>query len=102
MARPNVIFIGIKGTVVALDRLTGEAVWVTGLKGSDFVNLVIDGDHLYATNKGEVFCLDPATGGIRWHNPLKGMKRGLVTIATSSGSQAVPAAEQWRRDQGKA
>jgi outer membrane protein assembly factor BamB len=102
MARQNVIFIGIKGTVAALDRATGEGVWLTELKGSDFVNLVLDGDNLYATTKGEVFCLDPTTGAIRWHNPLKGLGWGLVTIATPSGGQVTSMAEKRRRDQAAA
>jgi outer membrane protein assembly factor BamB len=99
MSRQNVIFIGIKGTVVALDRATGEAVWMTELKGWDFVNLVIDGDNLYATTKGEIFCLDPRTGELRWHNRLRGLGHGLVTIATANGGQTVSMAEKRRRDQ---
>ncbi|HZS04115.1 MAG TPA: PQQ-binding-like beta-propeller repeat protein [Blastocatellia bacterium] len=95
----NLIFIGIKGTVVALDRATGEEVWRTIMKGSDFVNLVIDGENLYATTKGEIFCLDPSSGQLRWHNRLSGMGLGLVTIATPSGNQAISLAEKRRRDQ---
>ena len=34
-------FIGIKGSVVALNRFTGQQVWTTYLKGSDFVNVVV-------------------------------------------------------------
>ena len=102
MAKQNVIFIGIKGAVAALDRTTGEAVWMTELKGSDFVNLVIDDDQLYATTKGEIFCLDPLTGALRWHNRLSGLGWGLVTIATASGGQAVSMAEKRRRDQAAA
>lgn len=98
----NVIFLGIKGEVTALDRATGAELWQTFLKGSDFVNLVLDGDNLYATTKGEIFCLDPATGALRWHNPLKGRGYGLVTIATASSGQTVPMAEKRRRDQAAA
>jgi outer membrane protein assembly factor BamB len=66
------------------------------LKGSDFVNQ--DGD-LYATAKGELFCLDPATGNIRWQNPLKGFGRGLVTIAASGSQQTVVMGEKtWRNE----
>ena len=32
------VFIGIKGSVVALGRATGRQVWATHLKGSDSVN----------------------------------------------------------------
>ena len=99
MPRQNVIFVGIKGNVIALDRTTGEAVWMTELKGADFVNVVMDDDNLYATTKGEIFCLDPNTGGLRWHNRLNGMGWGLATIATASSGQAVAIAEKRRRDQ---
>lgn len=102
MARQNVIFIGIKGTVAALDRATGEAVWMTELKGADFVNLVIDDDNLYATTKGEIYCLDPTSGNLRWHNRLSGMGWGLVTIATANGGQVISMAEKRRRDQAAA
>lgn len=102
MARQNVVFIGIKGTVAALDRATGEAVWMAELKGSDFVNLVIDDDNLYATTKGEIYCLNPANGELRWHNKLSGMGWGLVAIATTNGGQAISLAEKRRREQAAA
>ena len=43
------IYLGIKGSVLALDRRTGSEVWRTPLKGADFVNVVLDGDALFAT-----------------------------------------------------
>jgi outer membrane protein assembly factor BamB len=89
MANSNLLFIGIRGSVLALDRATGQTVWATKLKGGDFVNLVLDGGDLYATARGEVSCLDPATGNIRWTNPLKGYGLGLAAIASPGGSQAV-------------
>jgi outer membrane protein assembly factor BamB len=82
------VFIGIKGTVLSLDRATGEEIWRTKLKG-DFVNLVLQDGSLYATASGELFCLDPASGEIRWHNQLKGLGMGIVSIATADGQQAV-------------
>jgi outer membrane protein assembly factor BamB len=89
------VFIGIKGTVLALDRASGEEVWRAPLKGSSFVNLVLDGGVVMASTHGEVFCLDPATGAILWNNPLRGMGYGLVAFAGSA--IAVTAEEQRRR-----
>ena len=63
------------------------------MKGSDFVNVVLDGNQLYATTKGEIFCLDTATGQPRWHNKLTGMGTGLIVIATPTGSQVLSAQE---------
>jgi outer membrane protein assembly factor BamB len=93
------VFIGIKGTALALERTTGREVWRTTLKGSDFVNLVLDGDELFATARGEVFCLDPATGRILWNNPLKGLGWGLATVAGPEGSSWPVIAESRRRSE---
>jgi len=47
----------------------------------------------YATARGEVFCLDPATGRVCWNNPLRGLGWGLVSIATAGSSSVVPMAQ---------
>lgn len=94
----RIIHIGIKGTVIAVDRATGAVVWETKLKGSGFVNLVFDGDDLFATTRGEILCLDPVGGQIRWNNPLRGFGWGLVTVATADGS-SVAAMEEHRRQE---
>ena len=96
------VFIGIKGSVVALNRATGQQVWATRLKGSDFVNVVLQDGAVLASCYGEIFCLDPLTGIPMWHNPLKGYGVGLATIATdySPASDTAPVlAEKRRRDQ---
>lgn len=98
----NLIFLGIKGTVSALNRSNGELIWQTHLKGSDFVNLVIDGENLYATTKGEIFCLDTITGQLRWHNKLPGLGWGLVTIATPCSTRTISAEQKRRYDQAAA
>ncbi|MDB6109538.1 MAG: Pyrrolo-quinoline quinone [Pedosphaera sp.] len=100
MSNAKLIFVGIKGTAIALDRATGQIVWQTHLKGSGFVQLVLDGDQLYATAQGEVFCLNPATGDPRWNNPLKGYGLGLASIAVRDGVGSAEAnliAEEERR-----
>jgi outer membrane protein assembly factor BamB len=102
MARTSLIFIGIAGNVIALDRTNGQQVWRTVLKGGDFVNVVLLDGTLYATNKGELFCLDPATGSLRWQNPLKGLGRGLVTIASFDGQQTVVMREKQQQDEAAA
>jgi outer membrane protein assembly factor BamB len=63
--------------------------------------VVLDGDRVLATTKGELFCLEAATGQLLWRNELKGMGRGLVSIATANsptGSALLPA-EKKRRDE---
>src|SRR5271156_3687402 len=78
----DAIYIGIRGTVLALDRSRGVEIWRADLKGSDFVNVVLDGDRVLAATKGEVFCLDSTTGKVLWNNELKGLGRGLMTMVT--------------------
>src|SRR5690242_8059217 len=96
----KIIYLGVKGSVVAIDSATGQIVWSTPLKAAEFVNVVLDGDNLFATTRGEIFCLDPKGGGIRWHNPLKGYGLGIITIAGEGIPQnAVLGAEKRRRDQ---
>jgi outer membrane protein assembly factor BamB len=92
----DMIFIGIGGYAVALDRATGSEVWRTRLRGSDFVNVAVEGRDLFATTRGRLYCLDCSTGTIRWENELKGLGLGLVGIA---GTGAVTAAEARRREQ---
>src|SRR5208282_6175790 len=102
MKTSDLVFIGIKGSVVALKRFTGQQVWATHLKGADFVNVVLQNEVLLASCCGEIFCLNPLTGQGLWHNPLKGLGRGLATIAaehTLGSSLALVVAEKRRRDE---
>jgi outer membrane protein assembly factor BamB len=100
MKTSDLIFVGIKGTVLALNRATGNQVWATHLKGYEFVNVAFDCGKVLATCCGEAFCLDPLTGNAVWHNPLKGLGRGLATIASETMTSALPPvqAEKLQRD----
>jgi outer membrane protein assembly factor BamB len=105
MKTSDLVFVGIGRSVVALNRATGEQVWATRIKGYDFVNVVLDGGSIFATCCGEIFCLDPFTGEVLWHNPLKGFGTGLATIATEQnpgGGNAPVLAEKRRCDEAAA
>jgi outer membrane protein assembly factor BamB len=91
----DVLFIGIKGTVLALHRASGQELWRTKLKSCQFVNVMQEGDRIYASTLGEVFCLESASGRILWNNPLKGMGYGLVAFANAP---QVPAMQQQIQD----
>jgi outer membrane protein assembly factor BamB len=98
----DLVFIGIRGSVVALNGFTGQQVWATHLKGSDFVNVVLQNEVVLASCCGEIFCLNALTGNGLWHNRLKGFGTGLATIATEHnlGSSIAPLmAENHRRDE---
>ena len=105
MKTSDLVFIGIKGSVLALNRATGQQVWATHLKGSDFVNVAVQNGAVLASCYGEIFCLDPLTGNALWHNRLKGFGTGLATIATerNPGDGNAPVlAEKRRRDEAAA
>jgi outer membrane protein assembly factor BamB len=96
MARQSsALFVGTRGTVIAVDRASGETIWTTELKGSDFVDVMIVDGALYAASKGRLYRLDPSSGGVLWRNDLPGTGWGIVSIA---GSNAGGAAEKAKRD----
>jgi outer membrane protein assembly factor BamB len=96
----EMMFVGIKGSVLALDRDSGEQAWVAKV-GSDFVTVTVEGEKIFAACLGEIFCLDAFSGNRLWHNPLKGYGTGLATMAFSgaSGSAGTVLAEKARQDQ---
>jgi outer membrane protein assembly factor BamB len=102
MAAQANLFIGIRGYVLAIDRATGEDVWSTSLKGAEFVNVVLDGEQLFASSKGRLYRLDPTTGRILWENGLTGMGWGLVSIAQAGSGNLTAMEEKRRQDQAAA
>ena len=91
-AERELVYVGIKGFVVALDQTSGEVAWSTELRrGSSFVPIVVEGSRVIAVSGGEVTCLDAATGRLLWHNPLKGYGMSYAMIAGAS-NQAVASA----------
>lgn len=89
----ELVYVGIKGKVVALSRATGEMRWSTNLGGGlfngGFVHLVVDGDSIFATAQGEITCVDSVTGEIRWNNALRGYGVGIASIATRNANSPV-------------
>ena len=93
----NPLFIGVKGTVVAVDRSSGDTLWSTRLKGaSSFVSVVVEDGAIFAATSGRLYCLDPGTGSVRWTNELPGLGYGLVCIAGAASSAL---AADWKRRQ---
>jgi outer membrane protein assembly factor BamB len=83
----QLLFVGLNGYALALDRDTGEIVWSNNEMKSGYVTLLLDGDRLIASTNGYMYCLDPLTGAIRWHNPLKGYGAGAPTAVVSVRGQ---------------
>jgi outer membrane protein assembly factor BamB len=84
----QLIYVGLNGYALALDRDTGEIVWSNKEMRSGYVSLLLDGDRLIVSTNGYMYCLDPLTGRIRWHNPLKGYGRGAPTSLISARGQS--------------
>ncbi len=95
----DLIFIGAKGWVVAIDRATGQEAWRSELKGIDFVTLALSGRDVLAASRGRLYCLDASTGYVKWQNELKGLGWGIVSIA---GSDVSAVAEMERRREAQA
>src|SRR5437764_9288708 len=84
----NLVFVGLNGYAVALDRNTGEIVWSNNEMKSGYVSLLLDGDRLIVSTNGYIYCLDPLTGQILWNNPLKGYGTGAPTALASIRGQS--------------
>jgi hypothetical protein len=79
----QLIFVGLNGYALALDRDTGAIVWSNEKMHAGYVTLLLDGDRLIVSTNGYMYCLDPLTGRIRWHNPLSGYGLGTPTCVVS-------------------
>ncbi len=83
----DLIFVGLNRRVIALDRFTGQEVWVwKAPKGTGFASVFLDGDRLIVGISGYVYCLDPVYGQPVWENSLKGYGHGLMSLASVNGS----------------
>lgn len=84
----QLIFVGLNGYALALDRDTGEIVWFNDKMKSGYVSLLLDGDRLIVSTNGYMFCLNPLTGKILWNNPLSGYGMGTPTSVISVRGQS--------------
>ncbi len=95
----QLIFVGLNGYAVALHRDTGDIVWSNDQMRSGYVTFLLDGDRLIVSTNGYIYCLDPLTGAIRWHNPMGGYGSGTPTALTSirASSDSLMAAQVKKR-----
>ena len=91
ITRDKVLYIGIGSYVVAIRPSDGQEIWRTKLKMTSFVTVFTEGDTVYAGAGGELFCLDGASGVIRWRNKLKGLGSGLISFSGASSVEAAAA-----------
>jgi outer membrane protein assembly factor BamB len=84
------VYVGIGGSVLALDAKTGQELWRQKINsGATYTTVALVRGRLYATASGELWCLDPATGAVVWHNRLKGLGVGYVSIAGAEVEAAI-------------
>ena len=88
MSIDQLIFVGLNGYALALDRETGEIVWFNSEMKSGYVTLLLDGNRLIVSTNGYIYCLDPLTGHILWNNPLRGYGGGAPTSLVSVRGQS--------------
>jgi outer membrane protein assembly factor BamB len=88
MTIEQLIFVGLNGYALALDRDSGEIVWSNSEMKSGYVTLLLDYDRLIVSTNGYIYCLDPLTGNILWNNPLKGYGAGAPTSLMSVRGQS--------------
>lgn len=84
----QLVFVGLNGYAVALDRDTGEVVWSNNELKSGYVTFLLDGDRLIVSTNGYIFCLDPLTGQVLWNNPMRGYGSGTPTSLISARGQS--------------
>jgi len=51
----SMVFLGVHGSVIAVDRATGQQFWSVHLKGSGFVSILVDEVRVLAATHGEIF-----------------------------------------------
>ena len=88
MSIDQLIFVGLNGYALAMDRNSGEIVWYNDQMKSGYVTLLLDGDRLIVSTNGYIYCLDPLTGQILWNNPLRGYGSGAPTSLISVRGQS--------------
>src|SRR5262245_38844608 len=88
MTIDRLIFVGLNGYALALDRETGDIVWSNDRMKSGYVSLLLDGDRLIVSTNGYIYCLDPLTGQVLWDNPLRGYGVGAPTALVSVRGQS--------------
>lgn len=104
MDAKNILVLGVRGSLVAYRRDTGEKLWSVHLKSSGFVSVATDEKRVYAHTGGELFCADLFSGSRLWHDGLKGLGYGLGSLAGMGLGMPAPGAgfERSRQEQAAA
>ena len=88
----DTLYIGIGGHLVAIAASSGEELWRCKLKRSSFITVSVRPNAVYAGAAGELFCVDPSSGQIRWQNGLPGLGLGVIAFSDASSTSVTAAA----------
>lgn len=90
----DLVFMGFNSRVVALDRETGDIIWLwrSPQGRASYVAVLLDNDRLICSVQGYTYCLDPITGAQLWANPLKGEGYGIPALCSLYGNSGTTAA----------
>jgi outer membrane protein assembly factor BamB len=80
------IYIAIGNHVLAINPSSGTELWRRKLPSSTLVTLLVRSEAIYAGAAGELFCLDPRSGEIRWQNQLTGLGMGVIIFGDPAPS----------------
>lgn len=89
------IFIGGRGRIFALDKMTGNTLWEVQLKdgflkvGNDLVSLLETRDRLYAFSYGTLYRIKKDTGEIEWKTYIPYLKHHAGLLAVDGYSNSV-------------
>jgi outer membrane protein assembly factor BamB len=88
----DILLLGLKKRVAAIERASGRILWETKLKGGqgDFVTLLCDGPWIYAAAGGHLHCLHFHTGEVLWTNNLPGYGFGLASLCLPDSGLTAP------------
>ena len=84
----DLIFVGLNGYALALNRITGEEVWRNNQLNSGFTTLLLDGDRLIVSTNGYLYCLNPLNGEMIWENALSGLGTGITDLISTRGQSS--------------
>lgn len=99
MNKDQLLYVGIKGRILALNRTSGEEVWQGRMKGSQMVSVLVDGDQVFGAASGEIYAFDATTGHLLWHNSLPGFGINLASLATVGSSSRALLQQKALQDQ---
>lgn len=91
----DVLVVGTRGHLLAFAKNTGKPFWKYQFKkscwatGSGYVVTLVDGNNLFASCYGEIYCFDLLAGSLRWKDDLKGKGFGVVSFAVLGASTPV-------------